>query len=375
MIRLCAVAAAVTALGLPAAPPANAAAPTLRGLDVSGYQGNVDWASVAAGGASFAYVKATESTTYASGYFSQQYNGSAAAGLIHGAYHFAHPDASSGAVQADYFIGHGGGWTADGKTLPGALDIEYNPGSGGTCYGLSQSAMISWVSSFVTRYQARTGRYPVIYTTTGWWTTCTGNYSGFAATDPLWVARYASSPGTLPAGWSSYTFWQNANAGTFPGDQDVFNGTAADLTAFAGGGSSSPPPAATWPYVQEGATGRRVTTVQYLLNAHGAALEVDGQFGVGTRSAVTAFQSASNLEADGVVGPDTWQKLVVTVQSGSSGPAVRAVQAELNAHGSTLSVDGLFGAGTQSAVQAYQSAHAITASGVVDTGTWQSLVS
>ena len=56
--------------------------------------------------------------------FSSQYTGAAKAGLIRGAYHFARPDSSSGAAQAKYFASNGGGWTSDGITLPGALDIE-----------------------------------------------------------------------------------------------------------------------------------------------------------------------------------------------------------------------------------------------------------
>jgi hypothetical protein len=49
---------------------------------------------------------------------------SANVGMIRGAYHFALPNSSSGATQANYFAGNGGGWSWDGKTLPGALDIE-----------------------------------------------------------------------------------------------------------------------------------------------------------------------------------------------------------------------------------------------------------
>ena len=56
--------------------------------------------------------------------FSANYVGATNAGLIRGAYHFAHPDSSSGATQAKYFLAHGGGWSSDGITLPGALDIE-----------------------------------------------------------------------------------------------------------------------------------------------------------------------------------------------------------------------------------------------------------
>jgi hypothetical protein len=52
------------------------------------------------------------------------------------------------------------------------LDIEYNP-SGATCYGLSASAMVSWINSFVTTYHSKTGVYPMIYSTADWWSTCT----------------------------------------------------------------------------------------------------------------------------------------------------------------------------------------------------------
>lgn len=62
--------------------------------------------------------------------------------------------------------------------------------------------MVSWIRDFSNTYQARTGRYPVIYTTTDWWKTCTGNTSGFQTNNPLWVARYAASIGELPAGYS-----------------------------------------------------------------------------------------------------------------------------------------------------------------------------
>ncbi|MEU7874780.1 GH25 family lysozyme [Dactylosporangium sp. NPDC049140] len=378
MFRTALTAATLCALlgGLLWEPTGAAAATTsLRGLDVSGYQGNVDWPAVAAGGASFAYIKATESTGHVNGYFGQQYNGAASAGLIRGAYHFAHPDASSGSAQADFFVDHGGGWTADGRTLPGALDIEYNPGSGGTCYGLGRTAMIGWIASFTARYRSRTGRSPVIYTTTDWWNTCTGNTDTFAVDDPLWIARPAASPLSLPNGWSTYTFWQNHGAGTFPGDQDVFNGGPADLRAFALGDYTPPPPPPSWPYVQQNQTGRVVTTVQYLLNEHGTSLAVDGVFGAGTRAVVVAFQSAAGLTADGVVGPDTWQRLVVTVRQGGTGPAVRAAQAELAAHGATLAVDGVFGPATAAAVAAFQSGRGLPADGVVDAATWQALVS
>ncbi|TFK34430.1 glycoside hydrolase family 25 protein [Crucibulum laeve] len=197
------------------------------GIDVSSYQPNINWATVKANGASFAFIKATEGVGYINPQFSPQYVGATNAGLIRGGYHFALPDRSTGAAQATYFLAHGGGWSGDGITLPGALDIEYNP-YGATCYGLSTASMVNWIADFSNTYHSRTGRYPIIYTTTDWWTTCTGNYAGFA-NNPLWIARYASAIGTLPAGWPYATFWQYADSGVNPGDADLFNGDAAGL--------------------------------------------------------------------------------------------------------------------------------------------------
>ncbi len=204
------------------------------GMDVSGYQGDIDWAAASANGGRFAYVKATESTTYTNPYFAQQYNGSYDVGMIRGAYHFATPDTSGGAAQADYFVSHGGGWSADGRTLPPALDIEYNP-YGATCYGLSPSAIVNWIADFSDTVHARTGRYPVIYTTNQWWSECTGGSTAFAADNPLWTARYTSTPGALPSGWGYQTIWQYADTGVLPGDQDYFNGSYSRLQALADG--------------------------------------------------------------------------------------------------------------------------------------------
>jgi GH25 family lysozyme M1 (1,4-beta-N-acetylmuramidase) len=215
-------------------PSAATATGGVPGMDVSAYQGNVNWSAAYANGARFAYVKATEGTGYTNPYFAQQYNGSYNVGMIRGAYHFARPNLSSGAYQADYFVNHGGGWSADGKTLPGAVDLEWNPYTGGTCYGLSQSGMASWIHSFSNEYHYRTGRYPVIYTATSWWSQCVGTAGNFSSTNPLWVARYSSTVGTLPYAWTYQTFWQYASSGTFPGDQDSFNGDYSRLQALAG---------------------------------------------------------------------------------------------------------------------------------------------
>ncbi|GAB3287786.1 lysozyme [Parasphingorhabdus pacifica] len=215
--------------GDPEATPVPAPLATVAGIDVSSHQGNVDWQSWWDQGKRFAYAKATEGTSYENPYFAQQYNGSYDVGMIRGAYHFALPDNSSGAAQANFFVDNGGGWSGDGKTLPGALDMEYNP-YGSNCYGLSPSAMTAWIKEFSDTYHSRTGRHPVIYTSTSWWNQCVSG--DFSATNPLWVARYADSVGELPYNWSVHTFWQYSSS---PIDQNLFNGAYDRLQALATG--------------------------------------------------------------------------------------------------------------------------------------------
>jgi GH25 family lysozyme M1 (1,4-beta-N-acetylmuramidase) len=214
-------------------PPVNRAAQT-EGVDVSSHQGNVNWSGLWSSGVKWAYVKATEGTYYKNPYFTQQYNGSYNIGMIRGAYHFATPDTATGTAQADYFVNNGGGWSRDGKTLPGALDIEWNP-YGAACFGKTQSGMVTWIRDFLNRYKARTGRNAVIYTATSWWTQCTGNYSGFGAANPLWIARYNTTPGTLPAGWAYQTMWQYTSSGPIVGDHNKFNGALDRVVALANG--------------------------------------------------------------------------------------------------------------------------------------------
>jgi len=203
----------------------------IKGIDVSRWQGTVNWAGWKAKGKTFAYVKATEGVTYRNRYYPAQFRGAARVGMFRGAYHYALPNKSSGRAQANFFVGNGGRWTKNGTTLPGVLDIEYNP-YGSTCYGKSKRAMVAWISSFTNRYKALTGRDAVIYTNLDWWKRCTGNSTKFNQTNPLWVARYASKVGTLPGKWPFYTFWQY---GTKPLDQDHFNGARSRLVALARG--------------------------------------------------------------------------------------------------------------------------------------------
>jgi len=202
------------------------------GIDVSSYQGVVDWKSFTKVKRSFAYVKATEGTSYRNPYYSSQFGGAKAAGMYAGAYHFANPGGKSGKAQATYFVKHGGAWKKDGKTLPGVLDIEYNPYGGGTCYGLSKKKMVAWITDFLTTYKKLTARDAVIYTTADWWTKCTGNTTRFRHTNPLWAARWTpkTGAGKLPGGWPYYTFWQYSATVI---DQNRFSNTLTRLKVLA----------------------------------------------------------------------------------------------------------------------------------------------
>ncbi|KAJ9479049.1 hypothetical protein PHBOTO_002527 [Pseudozyma hubeiensis] len=203
------------------------------GFDVSRYQPNADMSGAYASGARFVVIKATEGTSVKSSTFSSQYNAATNAGLIRGAYHFARPDASSGSAQANYFLNNGGGWSSDGRTLPGALDLESSSGVA-TCYGLSQSQMVSWISDFGNTYHAATGRYPMLYTGAGWWNQCVAS-SAFASNYALWVANYGVSSPKIPTGFNYWSFWQYGDSGKYPGDQDYWNGSLDSLKKYATG--------------------------------------------------------------------------------------------------------------------------------------------
>jgi peptidoglycan hydrolase-like protein with peptidoglycan-binding domain len=141
-----------------------------------------------------------------------------------------------------------------------------------------------------------------------------------------------------------------------------------------------------WPLIQQGDQDHPVRTLQYLLRARGHTVTVDGIFGPRTDAAVRAFQQERSLVVDGIVGPHTWRALIVEVQKGSQGDAVRGVQEEFqfrNLSGDPsrgLQIDGIFGPKTDAAVRGFQHAIAqdvpsMAVDGIVGPMTWQALVS
>lgn len=121
---------------------------------------------------------------------------------------------------------------------------------------------------------------------------------------------------------------------------------------------------ANYPVLRQGSTGASVRIVQGITR-----ISVDASFGPATRTAVINFQRARGLTADGIVGAGTWGALLNTVRYGETNNIVRGVQARLS-----IAVDGSFGSGTLSAVKSYQSSNGLTADGVVGPNTWARMV-
>src|SRR5580700_6427535 len=208
---------------------------TVRGIDVASYQlqngAAISWASVGRAGYKFAAIKTTEGNYYVNPYAISDIVSAMSAGLYATVYHFAIPNSTTGAAQAQFALKYSK-YRSGGRALPLMLDIEYDPyvstDHTNECYGLSAAAMRTWISSFVSTARSATGQYPIIYTTANWWDTCTGSSTAFGA-DPMWVAAYGVSSPPMPAGWPAYTFWQYSSAGTVSG---VSTSGGTDLSYF-----------------------------------------------------------------------------------------------------------------------------------------------
>jgi len=138
--------------------------------------------------------------------------------------------------------------------------------------------------------------------------------------------------------------------------------------------------APSWPTVQQSSSVvKEAYAMQYLINYWGYnTVTADGIFGSGTLTAVKNFQSKKGLTADGIVGTNTWVAFTnITQKTTSYSPeATKAIQYLLkNKYGiSSVTVDGVFGSGTETAVKSFQSANSISSDGVVGPTTWQYMI-
>jgi len=196
-------------------PTATPASPYTEGIDISHWQGAIDWTKVAAAGKRFAFMKASESTDFVDNTYDTNRQRARAAGLYVGAYHFAQPSTGAGdaVAEADHFIDTAR--PVSGDLIP-VLDLE-RTGS------LSQAALTAWVQSFLGRVYERVGVRAVIYVSPNFWRTYMGDTTWFGANgyDILWVAHWTTgvAPSVPGANWAGdgWTFWQYTSDGTVPG--------------------------------------------------------------------------------------------------------------------------------------------------------------
>jgi GH25 family lysozyme M1 (1,4-beta-N-acetylmuramidase) len=220
------------------------------GIDISHWQGTVDWTKVRSDDVTFAFMKATEGTNYTDPTLQRNWTGAENVGIYRAAYHFARPSTGSAVAQAKYFVAKTGSFQDRGD-LPPVLDLEATG-------GLSPAALRSWVATWLSTVEGLTGRTPILYFSPSFWVTHMGNSTAFTRY-PLWIAHYTTKAApTVPGGWSTWTFWQRTSSGHVDGiagnvDMNRFNGNAAALASLArtSTGSTGPvTPGPTLPVVE-----------------------------------------------------------------------------------------------------------------------------
>jgi lysozyme len=200
----------------------------LNGIDVSSYQGNVNWAAVRNSGITFAVAKATEGTGYLDRYLNANIAGMKRYGIVPCAYHFAHPSIDATA-QANYFtnaVRNANGGSFHGL-LQLMLDLEVTDGR-------TPAQVWAWTQTFVARVRAVTGRPCIIYTGFYFWRDRVGNPNN-NLNCPLWLAAWVPNPNPyVPQAWSGvgWAFWQYTDNGRVPGiagavDRDYFKNSGS----------------------------------------------------------------------------------------------------------------------------------------------------
>jgi lysozyme len=192
----------------------------ILGIDVSHWQGVIDWSKVSRAGYRFAFCKATEATYYKDATYPRNTNEAQANGLLAGAYHFFRPR-YSGYAQAEWFLKYA--LPAPGDLIP-VCDFE-------VADGVAPSIIRSRLREFYLRIEAELGVKPIMYSRKYFLDQYLPGPPSWCSDVLLWVANYttASKP-LMPKGWQFWAFWQYSQSGKVPGvktntDLDRFHAT------------------------------------------------------------------------------------------------------------------------------------------------------
>ena len=197
----------------------------LRGIDVSHYQGTIDWPRVKADGIVFAFIKASEGQTLVDAQFKQNWKAARKAGVVRGAYHFYRPSVDA-EVQARLFLKQ---FKLEKGDLPPVLDLEVTDGQSAKTI---REGALEWMRIV----EKKTGRKPILYTLPRF----ARDYLGKSFKDyPLWVVRLRRGEPKVGKIWKKWTFWQFSHRGRVDGikgdvDLNLFNGGIEELRAFCG---------------------------------------------------------------------------------------------------------------------------------------------
>lgn len=202
----------------------------VHGIDVSRYQGDIDWRTVRRSGIGFAFIKATEGGDYADDRFRQNWDAAAAAGMPRGAYHYYY-FCRPALEQASWFINH---VPRDASALPPVLDLEWTHTSKTCTYRPPAAKVIEEARIFLAALTAYYGRRPIIYTTVDFYDE---NELWRLDTYPMWLRSVAGHPSDVYPG-QRWHFWQYTGTGVVggiegPTDLNVFAGSPAQWAAFA----------------------------------------------------------------------------------------------------------------------------------------------
>jgi lysozyme len=203
----------------------------VHGIDVSKWQGAINWDAVREAGTRFVFIKATEGGDHLDEKFLDNWNGAKAAGVPRAAYHFVYW-CRPAHEQAQWFIQH---IPNDADALPPVLDVEWN-GHSRTCPGkISAEKARAKMRVMLKELEDHTGKRPIIYTDITFHADVIEG-SGEFDTYPFWVRSVASPPRERYTN-RPWSFWQYTTTGRVPGvkgdvDRNVFAGTDREWKQF-----------------------------------------------------------------------------------------------------------------------------------------------